>query len=630
MHPLIAQNLHIQEDSDQQQQRQQHQAVAEEHTRNQATAVGGQDLAEHSSQMRDLSSSAVESDEAAIASMMNAPLAAEAEADSAAGSQHHHPHPHQEDSSLGVAGVLKSPSSMENRGNGNGNGPLPANGGAGVGGDADGHVHDAASTMYDPMAMASTFKRQNNNRDKPNKIYVGNLPNQTRDEDLEGCFSELGKIASVELKIGYGFVEFETREDAERAVQKYDGGLFLGNKIRCELSHGSGKVSKFSGEPGICFKCRLPGHWARECPNPPVDPNWVDHHKGDRRPNRHHGESRGKRHDELAPYPMRSPSGYRDDPRDAPPGAGRLPPPPMHHRDYRYDDLSAGGPRDSYRPPPRSDHGGRPMSPPSRAYSRDYDDMRGGVPPPPMLRPPPVAAAYDARGMPPDPRGGYDVRGGSAPYEPVSRPPYAGGYQDYDRPAPPLSRDYPPPAPGPLSASAYDRGGAPPYGAVAAPYMGGRPRSPLPYDTRRDLNGSTAAAYDPYRGRGYPPAGPPGGPAPGAPPSRYDPYSRRRSMSPPARSLSYGGYDAGPPPPMPPSGYGGGSGGGGGPPPYRPQDYPAPPSNGYYEPPGSMYRGGPPPPGGAGGAGRDERGDAGGDRRFPPPENGRMGPYDRR
>lgn len=47
-------------------------------------------------------------------------------------------------------------------------------------------------------------------------------------------------------------------------------GLFLGNKIRCELSHGSGKVSKFSGEPGICFKCRLPGHWARECPNPPV------------------------------------------------------------------------------------------------------------------------------------------------------------------------------------------------------------------------------------------------------------------------------------------------------------------------------------------------------------------------
>lgn len=217
----------------------------------------------------------------------------------------------------------------------------------------------------------------------------------------------------------------------------------------------------------------------------------MDHHKGDRRPSRHH-EARGKRHDELAPYPMRSPSGYRDDPRDAPPGVGGrlLPPlPPMHHhRDYRYDDPSGGGgapPRDSYRPAPRSDP--RPMSPPGRGYSRDYDDMRG-VPPPAMVRPPPMATPYDMRGMPPDPRGGYDVRGGgggSAPYEPSSRAPYGGGYVDYDRPPPPpsLARDYPPIAPGPLSAGAYDRGGAPPYGAVVPPYLNGRPRSPLPYDT---------------------------------------------------------------------------------------------------------------------------------------------------
>ncbi|KAG9025132.1 hypothetical protein FRB95_010516 [Tulasnella sp. JGI-2019a] len=620
MHPIIAQNVLMHEDEHH--HHQQYPSVAEaRHTQTiDQPSPGGQDhLAEQQSQnmqqQQQHDHSAAESDEATIANMMDAPLAADQTESASAVDQ---------ENSSAVAGTQKSPSPLDN--NGNGNGALPANGSTGGVGDTDDHMLDATPNIYDAMSMAGTFKRQNNNRDKPNKIYVGNLPNQTRDEDLEGCFSELGKIASVELKIGYGFVEFETREDAERAVQKYDGGLFLGNKIRCELSHGSGKVSKFSGEPGICFKCRLPGHWARECPNPPVDPNWVDHHKGDRRPNRHHGEGRGKRHDELAPYPMRAPSGYRDDPRDAPPGAGRLPPPPPHHRDYRYDDPVLGG-RESYRPPPRGDHA-RPISPPGRGYSRDYDPH-----PPSMVRPPPMSTPYDIRGMPHDVRSGYDVRSG-APYEPAPRPPYGGGYTDYDRPPPPpLARDYPPVAPGPPSAGGYDRGGAPPYGAVVPPYMNGRPRSPLPYDTRRDLTGSAAAAYDPYRGRGYPPAGLPGGPPPGAPPSRYDPYSRRRSMSPPPRSVvgGYGGYDTGPPPSMPPSGYGI-AGGPGGAPPYRPQDYPAvPPSNGYYDqgPPGSMYRGGPPPPGGGAGAGRDERGD-GGDRRFPPPENGRMGPYDRR
>lgn len=177
------------------------------------------------------------------------------------------------------------------------------------------------------------------------------------------------------------------------------------------------------------------------------DPNWVDHHKGERRPRRHDPP---RNRDELAPYPMRSPSGYRDDPRDY-----RGVPPP---RDYRYDDIG----RDF-----RSSRDTRPISPPGRGYSRDYDDLRG------MPRPPPMSAGpYDAR-MPPDPRG-FDVRGGL--YEP--RGPY--GYPDYDRPPPP--RDYPPTAAPPLSAGAYERG-APPYGAVVPPYMNGRTRSPLPYDT---------------------------------------------------------------------------------------------------------------------------------------------------
>lgn len=65
-----------------------------------------------------------------------------------------------------------------------------------------------------------------------NKIYVGNLPVNTREDDLEGCFGEMGRILGVELKyvvggspensrqahgnastgrVGYGFVVSEGR-----------------------------------------------------------------------------------------------------------------------------------------------------------------------------------------------------------------------------------------------------------------------------------------------------------------------------------------------------------------------------------------------------------------------------------
>ncbi|KAG8981064.1 hypothetical protein FRC05_003964 [Tulasnella sp. 425] len=341
--------------------------------------------------------------------------------------------------------------------------------------------------------------------DQLNKIYVGNLPVNTREDDLEGCFGEMGRILGVELKVGYGFVEFETREQAERAVQKYDGGLFLGNKIRCEVSHGGGKTAKFAGEPGACFKCRQPGHWARECPNEAVDPNWRDNWKP---PHKRHNEYQGRPHppsEDLTQHPMRASAGYRgDDYRSEPPS--RMPP-----RDYRPDPI-ARDMRDY-----RNVREGRPLSPPIAAarppYPRDYDDYRGGPPPRGPPAPAPLSTGtYESRGAPPpDPRA-YDMR---SPYE--ARPPPMYGGSEYDRAPPPVSRggDYPPSSAPPHSAGGYDRQ-AGPYGA-SAPYGNGRTRTPpTAFDARRDY-GPPSASYDPYRGRGPPP--PPGPPA-----GRYDAY----------------------------------------------------------------------------------------------------------
>ena len=57
---------------------------------------------------------------------------------------------------------------------------------------------------------------------QPNKVYIGGLPEHTRQEDLQSCFGKIGSIVNIELKyvvpfayichrlisyrVGYGFV----------------------------------------------------------------------------------------------------------------------------------------------------------------------------------------------------------------------------------------------------------------------------------------------------------------------------------------------------------------------------------------------------------------------------------------
>ncbi|KZT52952.1 RNA-binding domain-containing protein [Calocera cornea HHB12733] len=79
---------------------------------------------------------------------------------------------------------------------------------------------------------------------KPNKVYIGGLPETTRQEDLQNCFGKLGNVVNIELKLGYGFVEFDNVTAAEEAVAKYNEGFFMGSKIKVELSHGGGRTSK--------------------------------------------------------------------------------------------------------------------------------------------------------------------------------------------------------------------------------------------------------------------------------------------------------------------------------------------------------------------------------------------------
>uniref|UniRef100_A0A5B6YW26 Putative Nucleotide-binding, alpha-beta plait n=1 Tax=Davidia involucrata TaxID=16924 RepID=A0A5B6YW26_DAVIN len=74
-------------------------------------------------------------------------------------------------------------------------------------------------------------------------LYVGNLPGDIREREVEDLFYKYGPIAHVDLKIpprppGYAFVEFEEARDAEDAIRGRDGYDFDGHRLRVELAHG--------------------------------------------------------------------------------------------------------------------------------------------------------------------------------------------------------------------------------------------------------------------------------------------------------------------------------------------------------------------------------------------------------
>jgi RNA recognition motif-containing protein len=63
------------------------------------------------------------------------------------------------------------------------------------------------------------------------KLYVGNLPFSTTEEDLRSMFAQAGAVGEVTIitdrdtgrSKGFGFVEMETEEDAQEAIKRFNG-----------------------------------------------------------------------------------------------------------------------------------------------------------------------------------------------------------------------------------------------------------------------------------------------------------------------------------------------------------------------------------------------------------------------
>lgn len=76
------------------------------------------------------------------------------------------------------------------------------------------------------------------------KLYVGNLPYSTTEEDLRELFAQAGAVQSVALikdrdsgrSKGFGFVEMETAEAAQAAITKFNNYEFQGRNLTVNIA----------------------------------------------------------------------------------------------------------------------------------------------------------------------------------------------------------------------------------------------------------------------------------------------------------------------------------------------------------------------------------------------------------
>lgn len=71
------------------------------------------------------------------------------------------------------------------------------------------------------------------------KLYIGNLPYSATSDSLKELFAEAGSVSSAQVMTdkfsgrsrGFGFVEMSSPEDAQAAIDKFNGYELDGRKI---------------------------------------------------------------------------------------------------------------------------------------------------------------------------------------------------------------------------------------------------------------------------------------------------------------------------------------------------------------------------------------------------------------
>ncbi|MEM6910211.1 MAG: RNA-binding protein [Verrucomicrobiota bacterium] len=93
-------------------------------------------------------------------------------------------------------------------------------------------------------------------------IYVGNLPYDASEADVEAAFAEFGSVARVKIIVdhdtgrskGFAFVSMEEAEGAQRAIEEMDGADFSGRPLRVNEARPREPKPRFQGGGGGGYK----------------------------------------------------------------------------------------------------------------------------------------------------------------------------------------------------------------------------------------------------------------------------------------------------------------------------------------------------------------------------------------
>ncbi|CAH3013818.1 unnamed protein product [Porites evermanni] len=87
-------------------------------------------------------------------------------------------------------------------------------------------------------------------RDRAPRVFLGRLPRDARERDVEKFFRGFGRIREINLKNGFGFVEFDDYKDADDAVYELNHKEFLGERITVEHARPTSRSGSSGGGGG--------------------------------------------------------------------------------------------------------------------------------------------------------------------------------------------------------------------------------------------------------------------------------------------------------------------------------------------------------------------------------------------
>ena len=76
------------------------------------------------------------------------------------------------------------------------------------------------------------------------KLYVGNLPYETGETELQELFARAGTVETVKVMRdmatgrarGFAFIEMASDEDAQKAIDALDGSDFMGRPVAVNVA----------------------------------------------------------------------------------------------------------------------------------------------------------------------------------------------------------------------------------------------------------------------------------------------------------------------------------------------------------------------------------------------------------